>query len=67
MDVLEEVSSLQKEVARLKQVNQDLYNFVAKKIVSKWGVKPFYDWERGPHQVFICWKSAIQMENVYAA
>ena len=35
MDMSDEVSSLQKEVARLKQVNQDLYTFVTKKIVSK--------------------------------
>lgn len=39
MDMSDEVSSLQKEVARLKQVNQDLYTFVTKKIVSKWRVE----------------------------
>lgn len=63
MDVLEKVSAMAEEVARLKQVNQDLYSFVAKKIVSKWGVKGRVT-ETGRDETFRCSSAEYQRLDV---
>ncbi|KAK7100264.1 WD repeat-containing protein 18-like [Littorina saxatilis] len=39
MDTTDEIGSLRQEVEQLKQVNKDLYNFLAKKIISSDGGK----------------------------